>query len=212
MIWYSQGVALLQHWLVTEYPVGSSLQKLVMRKKWGMAVVWSVSFFSFEMLGGVLSGKSFLLQLKINKSIPLEDLGVSTSELSQLSGGTIGYLWKVATRINGYKEVGTFSYRVAEMNFSISCTCVQKQCCKWKVIVFSWIMLMSPMGFVLSCPTHAALGHGHSKPCFCPRLLPMAEGQSLPFTALNAKILMDIFGCSYTEHQLFPHQSVLFWR
>lgn len=57
-----------------------------------MAVVWSVSFFSFEMLGGVLSGKSFLLQLKINKSISLEDLGVSTSELSQLSGGTMGYL------------------------------------------------------------------------------------------------------------------------
>lgn len=59
---------------------GSSLQKLGMRKKCEIAIVWSVSFFSFEMLGGGVSRKLFLLQLKINKSISLEDLGISTSE------------------------------------------------------------------------------------------------------------------------------------
>lgn len=51
-----------------------------MRKKCGIAIVWSVSFFPFEMLGGAVSRKLFLLQLKINKSISLEDLGVSTNE------------------------------------------------------------------------------------------------------------------------------------
>lgn len=60
--------------------MGSSLQKLGMREKCGIAIVWSVSFFPFEMLGGALSRKLFLLQPKINKSISLEDLGISTNE------------------------------------------------------------------------------------------------------------------------------------
>lgn len=35
---------------------------------------------------------------------------------------------------------------------------------------------------------------------------------ALAVTGLNAEVIMDTFGCSYTEHQLFPHQSVLFWK
>lgn len=74
--------------------MGSSLQKFRMRKKCGIAIVWSVSFFPFEMLGGAVSGKLFLLLLKI-KSISLEVLGISTNEGNKYFNNYLEILWGI---------------------------------------------------------------------------------------------------------------------
>lgn len=119
---------MLQHWLVTGYTVGSSLQKPGIRRRCGISIAWSVSF-PFWCVGRSCKWKMlFLLQLGNNKKIPLEDLWISTNEkklkLSQASWDPSGYLWKATVRIGVWKEAGTRSYRVPKMSSCISSTYV----------------------------------------------------------------------------------------
>lgn len=56
-------------------------------------------FFPFEMLGGAVSGKIFLLQMKINGSISLGDLGILTNEGNKNFHNYLEILWGIFERL-----------------------------------------------------------------------------------------------------------------